>query len=140
VIDEDRYTSARNLSTPTKNTDLNNRTAIVPVNVTSIPFQGSIEVVGDLIAFVGDGPIDLNDITNGFDIFVLDRDGKEVNRTVVWDAQALPSRGIEIENNQFIRFTQTGTFFIRARSGNATTGYARHGACGKGTDFDNNSG
>ncbi len=109
LITDGIYTYGDMLGGATTNADLVS-TAVVPVNVSYAPFTGSIAVSGSLTGYVGDPGLT---ISGALSAVLSDSTGLEVDRPVTWQAQELPSRGIQVVDNK-ITFTATGTFHVRA--------------------------
>lgn len=109
VIDEDVYTFGDQSSAATTNADLRS-TAVVPVTVTYKPFTGFIAVSGSLVGFVGDPALT---ISGPLTSVLSDTTGLQVDRPVTWQAQELPSSGIQVVDNK-VTFTASGTFHVRA--------------------------
>jgi len=113
LINENVYSYKSSFDSYTKNSDLA-QTAVIQVNVSPAPFDGKIDVSGSLTGYVGDPAINLDDC--GLQAMATDSSGKELDRTLTWEAKELPSRGIVVEDNK-VSFTKAGTFHIRASSG-----------------------
>lgn len=113
LINENVYSYRNNIGSYTKNSDLA-QTAVIQVNVSHAPFDGEINVSGSITGYVGDPAINLDDC--GLDVLVTDTTGKELARSIVWEAQELPVRGILVMDNK-VSFTKAGIFHIRAVTG-----------------------
>lgn len=109
LIDEDVYTFGDQTGAATTNADLSG-TAVVPVTVTYKPFTGSIAVSGSLTGYVGDPELT---ISGPLKAILSDTTGLQVDRPVTWQAQELPSSGIQVVDNK-VTFTAAGTFHVRA--------------------------
>ncbi len=109
LIDDGVYTYADQSGPATTNADLTG-TAVVPVTVNYKPFTGSIAVTGSLTGYVGDPALT---ISGPLKAVLSDSTGMQVDRPVTWQAQELPSSGVQVVDNK-ISFTSTGTFHVRA--------------------------
>lgn len=115
LIDENCYATAENPTLYTQNKFLK-QTAMIEVNVSPTPFEGTITVGGKLEGIAGD-PAKPIQSTDGLTVAIKDSTGKHLSRAVTWDAQELPNAGITVKDNK-VSFTKAGTFHVRARSGN----------------------
>ena len=111
IIDEGIYTSLQG-ATPADNASLDS-TARIKVNVTTKPFDGSVQAEGTVTTYVGEEPINLigNESIKGYALDSTDK--KITGAPIVWEARLDEEDGIKLENNQ-ISFTKEGTFQIRA--------------------------
>ena len=114
VIDEDKYSTAYDTETYTKNSDLA-RTAALEVEVKDDRFKGDVTVDGSYTGIVGDEPRSIDD-KDGFRVTVTDSTGKEVDRPYYWEQKELPTKGMSIDGSN-VTFTRPGTYHIRAVSG-----------------------
>lgn len=111
VIDEDCY-KAKNQIDYTANTDLTS-TAMIKINVTNKPFDGTVVASGTTSTFVGDPALDLLN-TKGIKAYVFDASGKKIsNAPLHWEAQLDDEDGVVMSDDE-VSFTQDGTFKFRA--------------------------
>ncbi|MBN1461315.1 MAG: hypothetical protein JXA57_17445 [Armatimonadetes bacterium] len=113
-IDEEAYWE--NQSDYTTNADLLD-TALIRVNVSSLPFAGTVVASGSIDGYAGDPAMNI-DTLDTIDAAVYDATGREIAHPIVWEARQLPWRGIEVVDNQLL-LTLPGTFDIRARCSSA---------------------
>ncbi len=109
LITDGIYSYADQLGAATTNADLLG-TAVVPVIVAYKPFTGSIAVTGSLTGYVGDAALTIGAVLSPT---LSDTTGLQVDRPVTWQAQELPSSGIQVVDNK-VTFTTAGTFHVRA--------------------------
>ncbi|MCA0178057.1 MAG: InlB B-repeat-containing protein [Actinobacteria bacterium] len=109
LIDDGVYTYGDQSGPATTNGDLSG-TAVVPVTVNYRPFAGTIAVTDSLTGYVGDPALT---ISESLTAVASDLTGLQVDRHVTWQAQELPSTGIQMVDNK-ITFTARGTFHVRA--------------------------
>lgn len=83
---------------------------MVPVTVNYKPFTGTIAVTGLLTGYVGDPGLTISESLHAV---ASDLTGLQVDHQVTWQAQELPSTGIQVFDNK-ITFTARGTFHVRA--------------------------
>lgn len=113
VIDEDVYTSLEKSSPSISTNESLDSTARIKVNVTTKPFDGSVQAEGTVTTYVGETPVNLfgNEEIKGY---ALDSTDKKISGApIVWESRLDEEDGIKLENNQ-LSFTKSGTFQIRA--------------------------
>ena len=109
LITDGIYTFGDQTGPATTNADLAS-TAVVPVTVSYRPFTGSIAVSGALTGYVADPALTVGGLLTPV---LSDPTGLQVDRPVTWQAQELPSSGIQVIDNK-VTFTAAGTFHVRA--------------------------
>ncbi len=112
MIDDANTNYTYGINNPaTKNSDLTS-TALVKVNVSQLPFGGTITLSGSLTGYINDPAINL-DTYAGIRTVVLDKSGNKISLPLTWEAQE--QNGISIKNGNELSFTTPGTYHIRAR-------------------------
>jgi hypothetical protein len=114
MINENAYTYSGGSVYATNASLSETAVAMIGVEATATPFDGKVELRGELTGYVNDPPINL-DTYPGLDARVIDAADVEIRRPVVWEAREDSSRGIDISGNM-LSFTRTGVFNIRART------------------------
>lgn len=128
VIDEKCYTSSQQIKAHginsddsfSTNSDLK-KTAVLKVNVVEDVSNKDIQVKaeGSLTGYVDDDPVNLYE---ALDAYVLE-DDMITALPVTWEAQdTRPTAGVKIDANN-ISFTKKGSYKIRARYGEKTSGW-----------------
>ena len=91
--------------------------AVAQINVASPSqpgFDGSVELKGTLVGYVGEAPINLSTF-DGIIANVLDNTGKAINAPITWEQKELTSQGISVSAAGELTFTKPGNFNIRAK-------------------------
>ena len=117
VIDEDCYTTVKDLHTYTKNSDLVT-TAALEITVKEKKTEegnspkGTVHLSGDFVGVVGAEPQRL-DKAGALNVSIRDLDDVEVDKPYVWQKQELDRRGISMNEQNEVSFTKPGTFHVR---------------------------
>ena len=117
IINEDVYATADQPQKYTKNSDLT-RTAAIEITVSDIPKvpEESIAVHGSFSGYVDEEPVSIEGASK-LSVSITNNDtGKELEKDYVWEQKELPAKGMLLSGKN-VSFTQTGTFHVRAVSG-----------------------
>lgn len=117
LINEDCYTTAKNLTAFTKNSELLTTAALeitvkAKETVEDNSPKGSVHLSGDFTGVVGADPQRL-DKDGAINVSIRDLDDIEVDKPYVWQKQELDSRGISMNEQNEVSFTKPGTFHVR---------------------------